>query len=91
MYIEWTSHLKDPKEKQQFIQQIYNSRDVLERLAQIASNKEKVLDRSETNIAVYDTPNWSERQAHKNGNREVLSFFQTLLNLDQQKENNDPL
>lgn len=86
MYIEWTSHLKDPKEKQDFINKIYNSRDVLERIVQIASSKMNALDRSETNISVYDTPNWSERQAHKNGNREVLSFFQTLLNLDQQKD-----
>lgn len=85
MYLEWTKHLKDPQDKSNFEQQILSARPVLERLKQILEEKENTLDRSETSITVYDTPNWAERQAHKNGNRESLWFLKKLVDLDQQK------
>ena len=86
MYIDWTKHIQDPEEKSRFVNQIYSARSVLERLYQILCEKEEDLDRSEVNIKVYELPNWAERQAHKNGNREVLRELKTLINLDQQKD-----
>lgn len=84
MYIEWTKHLKDPENKERFTKEIYSARSVLERLFDILVEKEQSLDRSETNMSVYETPNWDYRQAHKNGNREAISFLKNLINLDQQ-------
>lgn len=89
MYLEWTSHLKDPKEKSEFEKEVLRAKDVLDRLKQIILNKENTLDRIETSIQVYDTPNWDVRQAHKNGNRETLMFFRKLVDIDQQRTNND--
>lgn len=91
MYTEWTRHLSDPETKSQFQNQVKAAKPVLDRLTQILEEKEWTLDRTEMNIAVYNTPNWDNRQAHKNGNREILWFLKTLVNLDQQKEpNHDP-
>lgn len=85
MYVEWTKHIKDPDDKSNFEQQILSAKPVLQRLKQILEEKESSIDRSETSILVYDTPNWAERQAHKNGNRESILFLKKLVDLDQQK------
>ena len=84
MYVEWTKHLQDKKEKEQFQRTISGSKPVLNRLKAILEEKEKALDRSEMSIEVYNTPNWSERQAHKNGNREMLYFLKKLVDIDEQ-------
>lgn len=84
MYIDWTKHLTDPEEKSRFTAQVENSRPVLRRLQQILAEKELTLDRVEMNIGVYNTDNWAYRQAHKNGNREMLWFLNKLVDLDQQ-------
>lgn len=86
MYVEWTKHLKDPENAERFTKEVYSARSVLERLYDILTEKEQSLDRSETNMSVYDNPNWEFRQAHKNGRREELSSLKTLINLDQQKD-----
>lgn len=86
MYVEWTKNLQDPEKKAKFEEQVYNAKDVLARLHKILGDYEDMLDRTETNIKIYDTPNWSERQAHKNGNREMLRFLKKLIDLDHQKE-----
>lgn len=84
MYIDWTKHLKDPEAKSKFEQSIHSASDVLERLTSILKEKLDTLDRSETDMAVYDTPNWAERQAHKNGQRSSLMFLLKLIDLDKQ-------
>ena len=89
MYVEWTSHLKDPEQRRDFERSIHSAKPVLERLAVILTELEATLDRSEINIKVYDTPNWENRQAHKNGNRESLAYLRKLIDLDQQRTPND--
>lgn len=84
MYVEWTRHIKDPEAKSNFERQIKSAKPVLDHLITILKEKEVAIDRSEMSITVYDTPNWSERQAHKNGNRESLAFLSKLVDLDQQ-------
>lgn len=78
MIIDWTSHLKDPEEKAKFQSRI-KSEEGLKRLSTIVDSWEKQLDRTETSIQVYDTPNWNARQAHKNGNREIINNIQLLI------------
>lgn len=89
MYTEWTKHLKDPESKSKFEKTIIASVEVLDRLKEVIKEKEDALDRSETNISVYDTPSWAERQAHKNGNREAFAFLKKLVDLDHQRRPNN--
>jgi hypothetical protein len=85
MYVDWTKHLKDPEDKSRFENSIYGAKDVLDRLKDILSDMENALDRNELSIEVYSSPNWAERQAHKNGNRETLNYLKKLVNLDEQR------
>lgn len=73
MFIEWTKHLKDPKDKADFEKEIVAYKRVLGRLKDILQEKED---------ALYDSPNWSERQS---GNRETLRYLKKLVDLDQQR------
>ena len=91
MYTRWTQHLQTEEEKESFRKEIYSAKKVLERLNTIVEEDKESLDRSEMDQRVYDLPNWSERQAHKNGNRQYMQAIQLLVDLDQQKGTiNDP-
>lgn len=90
MYIDWTKHLKTPEAKLEFENSVVGAIDVLRRLKDIIADYEKALDRSETSISTYTLPNWAERQAHKNGNREAFHNIKTLIDIDQQRITNDP-
>jgi hypothetical protein len=83
MKLDWTKHLKNSEEKTRFENLILGSRPVIERLNKILEEYEKSLNRSETDLTTYETPNWDYRQAHKNGYRACLYRIQELLNLDQ--------
>ncbi len=85
MYIDWTKHLKDQEEKSKFTQQIQSAKEVLDRVKAILAEKLNTLDRSEVDMETYNTPNWAERQAHKNGQRSSLMFLLKLVDLDQQE------
>lgn len=84
MYYAWTKHIKDLNEKSKFESQIYSSREVLNRLREILKDEELALDRSETDIKVFDSPNWAYKQAYKNGYRSCLEVMDRLVDLDQQ-------
>jgi hypothetical protein len=79
MLIDWTKHIKDPEDKSKLEDAIRGSRQALDRLLKIIEDQEAALDRNEMSISVYDTPNWAERQAHKNGNREAFAYLKTLI------------
>ena len=87
MYTKWTQHLKDPEEKERFVNSILGSKIVLRRLQDLLKEEEQSLDRSETDIRVFDQPNWAERQAFKNGYRSCLGVLQKLIDLDHQRDN----
>ncbi len=86
MFSRWTQHLKDPKEKEDFEREIWSAKRVLERQKAIIDEDETALDRSEMNQHIYDLPNWENRQAHKNGNRQYMHTMRILIDLDQQKK-----
>lgn len=85
MFVEWTSNIKDPEEKANFERIIWSSKPVLERIQTILKEKLSTIDRSETDIRTYEFPNWENRQAHKNGQRDSLAFLIKLVDLDQQR------
>lgn len=85
MYTKWTSHLKDPKEKERFEGSIIGSRHVLDHLKTILGEMESDLDLAEVNPKYYDTPNWDYRQAHNNGYRQALRYLKKFIDLDKQE------
>jgi hypothetical protein len=85
MYSRWTQHLQTEDEKNLFKHEVLRARPVLNRLLQILDEDEALLDRSEMDQRIYDTPNWDYRQAHKNGNRQQMQAVRLLIDLDQQK------
>ena len=85
MYSKWTQHLKDPNEKIEFGSSVQGSKRVLDRLKTIFTELKDELDRSEMDIKSFDQPNWSERQAFKNGYRSSLCTAIKLVDLDQQQ------
>jgi hypothetical protein len=76
--IEWTKGLDD-KSKARMEETVRSSTTVLARLLDILDAREAELSRAETVITDYDTPNWSVRQAHRNGERAQLRKLKDLL------------
>lgn len=85
MNLAWTKHLKDPEEKQKFEKDLIHSQNVLHRLLQLLDEEENSLNRSETDIKTFDSPNWAYLQAYKNGYRACLKIIKKLVDLDQEK------
>lgn len=84
MIIQWTNHLKTQEEKEAFANLLQGSKQVLDRLSQILKQEEGEITRTELSVEAYDNPNWSHKQAFKNGQRSVYRKLQHLMNLDQQ-------
>lgn len=89
MFTKWTQHLKDPIEKQRFVNEILSSKSILDHLGVILESMEKTLERSERSPKAYDAPNWQYRQAHCNGYLQCLYEIKAFVNLDQQEIVND--
>lgn len=85
MISEWTKHLKNEKDKEDFSKYVLGSKALLNRLREILEDKEHSLDYSETALETYDNNNWSYRQAHKNGYRSCIRSIKKLIDLN--KEN----
>ncbi len=84
MNLMWTKHLREDKEKEDFALSLARAEEVLKRLSSIIKEEEYALDRSETDIKVFDMPNWAYKQAFKNGQRATLNLIKKLV--DQPKE-----
>ena len=82
----WTAHLQTDEEKQRFRNQLYGSREVLERLSKLVETKENELGAAERNQSAYENPNWAYLQAHRNGYASAMKVIKNLLTLDQQKQ-----
>lgn len=83
----WTRHLEDPQAKERFEQELFHS-NVVPRFLDLLDGLERELEVAERNISAYDNPNWAYRQAHCNGNRQMIAKIKTLFDFDQ-KETND--
>lgn len=82
----WTKNLKTSEEKERFENTLRGSKIVLERLTQMLDEEQTGIDQFEMTTASYNSPNWAEKQAHKNGQRAMLRKIKLLINLDQQKD-----
>lgn len=82
MLFEWTRHISDPKEKEEFENTVRNSNQVLDRLNQILDEKEATITRSEITSDSYKDSSWAYKQAHLNGNHEMIHWLRKILTLD---------
>lgn len=80
---QWTKGIKDEKKKKEFVDLLRNSTIVLGMLQTILRDKIKSLDSTERRIEDYDTPAWSHKQAHRNGQRsgykEVIDMIASVF------------
>ncbi len=65
MQIDWTKNIKDPEEKATFIVSVKSASHVLQRLAEILS--ERVEADAKSSKDDYHSPSWAYRQADKVG------------------------
>lgn len=79
LLIEWTKHLSDPDQKENFEKTLRNNTLVLARLRDIVDEWEQTILREETKSDQYSTANWAMLQAHKNGNREIIKRLKDLI------------
>ena len=77
--IEWTKHIKDAVKKEEFEKTIRASQTIVSRLIELLDEQISGLDKQETSISDYETPSWSEKQAHRNGQRSTLRRLKDLL------------
>lgn len=87
MITQWTSHLTDPKEKENFKRQIRSAKPVLEHLKLMIEDQIKQTESAEIDAKSFDNPSWAYKQAYKLGYKSILSFTKHVLtDLDQDKE-----
>ena len=85
MYTDWTKHLTDPKDVERFKKLILSAKPVLEHLTVLAKEKETALEQKELSEKEYDSPNWSHKQAYRNGYKACARDLIKLIDLDQQR------
>lgn len=86
MIIEWIQHIKDPDERQKFINQILSARPVLERLNEMFEKREEAMDKNEASLSDFDNPNWAYKQAFRNGYRSCLFALNKYTILQEKRD-----
>lgn len=79
--VVWTKHLRDDKERKDFITVLENSSLVLNRLKDILMEEIEVLDRQEGTIDDFKDPAWTHKQAFRNGDRARLRKLLDLITI----------
>lgn len=90
LYQQWTNHIKDDSDKEEFTKAIYGSKRILNRLRDLLQEEENSLEASELSAASFDKPNWAYKQAYKNGYRSCLNVLKKLIDLDKQETTDGP-
>lgn len=80
MKTEWFKGIEDEKEIEKIKSSVRSSHLVLEQLIEICSNKIEELNA--VNLKDYDSPSWSEKQAHINGMNEAYRKIIALCTLN---------
>ena len=79
--LQWSKNLKDPEKIKQLHAAIYGSVTLRERLKEIIRDKMEGLSSSENSESDYDSPSWSHKQAHRNGQRAAFADILKLIDL----------
>lgn len=80
----WIRHLPQGRlENKDFEAAVRNSTIALGRLREILQEEINSLDKSETSDSQFSDPNWSHKQAYRNGQRSKLRYILSILEFDQ--------
>jgi hypothetical protein len=86
MITAWTKNLKTAKDIDEFEKYVRGSTRLLDRLKEILHENLSQLDSREVSSTDFDDPNWSFRQAFRNGQRSTLKNLIRLTTLDHRSE-----
>ncbi len=75
----WIRQLKTEEERVNFKKTLLASRHVLRRLREILEEERNRLANQETSDKDFEDPNWSHKQAYRNGERKGLKYVEDLL------------
>lgn len=77
--IIWLSHLRDPKEREQFGNLVRHNTSILGRLREIIDQMALNVSKFETSAENFQTPEFAYRQAFLLGQRKVLADLRKLV------------
>lgn len=75
----WTQQIRDPEARKDFEVIVRNSTLLLTRLKEIIEESEREVQKSSLTLDDFKDPNWSHKQAFKNGELTVLKKFKDLI------------
>ena len=84
MHQFWTANIQDPKAKVKFIEYLWHTSEVTDRIKEWAKSKRHTY--GDTSRKDYDSPAWAYRQADANGYQRCLDDLEALLTFDQEDE-----
>lgn len=76
----WTKHLKDQDSRNNFESLLRNNVTLFTRLRAILDDLNEEILRQETYTADFEDPNWSHKQAFRNGQKSILRKMTDLTN-----------
>lgn len=79
---KWTKHIQNEQEREQFQKTVLASRTSLDRLKELIKDELNALENQEDNLTDYDSPAWSHKQAHRNGERGFAKKVLELLTFE---------
>lgn len=77
----WTRHLVDPSQKESFEKVIRNSTLLMSRIQDMLNELDQEIERSEISTKAFEDPNWQYRQAHINGQKNMLYKLKDIFNV----------
>lgn len=78
--IAWTYGMNNEEKKEfESLLSSHIGNRVLKRLKEVCQEKMNANERAENSLTQYDNPNWANKQAHFNGQRQALVLIQGLL------------
>ena len=78
--VQWISDLKTTEEKEEFIKLLSYNQIVLRKLKTILEARMEERSKTSLTISDFDNPNWSHKEAFRNGEKTALRDVLNLLN-----------
>jgi len=78
--LDWTKNISSDKEKEELIKTLKASTTMRENLLRILNERETTLIKRNYTEDDFNEPNWSEKQAFRNGQLSMINHIKNLLN-----------
>lgn len=77
--LEWTKHLRSKAERDTFESLLRNNTNILFTLYCLIEEYDNAIQNKDYSETDFETPNWSEKQAFRNGQKSTLNKIKKLL------------